>query len=354
MGLKFAIKKAIVSARFKQKKKKIPFDEVRLERYELSKDSGPLINNSYFFGGYAQSTGECLVMRVGKRNLPEGEAFVLYRNDGKFLVTMEDYYPSDNLPIQVKCLEPAKKWQVSFEGTLYEQDTKIPHAVKLEFLWEARQVIFDFFYSYQNPYVIEAAARAKWDENFRKNNAGADDQLHYEQAGFIHGYIEIDGVRKPLELASGRDHAFGTRVWDDMSDHIWLYAFTEKGEVFNYCLVDYPVLKNIHCGYTDIGRDKIVTMDKVYPVDFSYCDGKGPDRMRVKMLMSDGKTLDVQCTRDNYHETHYDGGVFYFQEGVGQFLIDGVKAYGSIEFGFHRDSSRWEKNREYKDGKLIG
>lgn len=342
MGLIFQIKKKIIYKNFLKKKKNNPMDLTKDELFVIPKDcNNEFFNNSYFFGGYHLSKDESLVLRIGYKNKQDCELFVLYKNKDLFLSTPKDYYSKQELPIICKCVKPGEEWLVKFNGQLIDKKTKVNHNVSFEFTWKARKEVYDFFYSLQNNAMIEAISKPKWNKQFFEEVA-TNDQRHYEQSGFMKGFIVIDGVKSQFEMPSGRDHSYGTRNWDYMNDHIWLLAFKENGEVFNYSLVNYPLLKNVNCGYCDFSRDKLASLKKLTSLEYDANDGKGLDTLKVQIKLTDGTDLDIKATRLVNEETHYQGGDYYFQEGIGVFTINGEKAMGSIEYGFNHNKDKWE------------
>ncbi len=347
MRVKLAIKKFFVKRNMKKKIKNKPMDIVKDEMYQLPQDAGIMQNNSYFFGGYDVKNGISLVMRLGIRNCDYREIFVLYRTKDGLLINGKDYYGLDEVPLKVQCVTPGKEWKVDFDGTLYEQGSNKEHKVKFSYTWTAVRDAFDFFYTAQSPYMIESSARCKWNDEF-KNSVGKNEQRHYEQPGYMKGEMIIDGKTSQIDMPSGRDHSYGYRDWDDMSEHIWLFACTEKGEVFNYSLVDYKVLKNCQFGICDIGKEKLVSIKKNQIIHYDYNDGLGGDNFKTRMTMTDGAILNVDVNRVDNQKTEYQQGDYFFQEGFAEFNINGVKAFGSIEYGFNKDKARWEREREVK------
>ncbi len=347
MGIKFQVKKFFVKRNMKNKIKNKPMDIVKDEMYQLPPEAGIMQNNSYFFGGFDAKERQALVMRLGIRNCDYRELFVLYKTKDGLLVNGKDYYDLDDVPLKVQCIVPGKEWKVDFDGILYEQDTNKPRQVKFSYTWKAVRDAFDFFYTEQSPYMVDASARCKWNDQF-KNSVGKNEQRHYEQPGHMTGEIVIDGEKAVIDMPSGRDHSYGYRDWDDMSEHIWLFACTEKGEVFNYSLVDYKVLKNCQFGICDIGKDKLYSIKKNEIVHYDYNDGLGGDNFQTKMTLTDGTVLNVKLNRVGNQKTEYQQGDYYFQEGFAEFDINGVKAFGSLEYGFNKDKSRWEYDREVK------
>lgn len=345
MNIFYPIKKKIIESAFEKRKKNKPYNVEESELYELKGDELWYVNNSYFFGGHSLKDKTSLVLRLGTRNKLDDELFVFFRNKDYFLVTPKDYYDKKEEPLKVKCIKPGVSWNVTFDGELLDKNTNKLLKVEFSIDFEARREIYDFFYSYKNKYMIEAVAHCKWGKNFKEEMAKTE-QRHYEQPGFLKGEITIDGKKQSIDLPGGRDHSFGLRDWDAMNDHIWLFAFKDNGEIFNYSIVNYPLLKNINCGYIDVNRNELVSIDRVNKLEYDANNGLGLDDFDLEIKFLDGKVSKIHVHREANHETHYQNGDYYFQEGIGEFTIDGEKLYGSIEFGFNKDNKKWEINNK--------
>jgi len=339
MDVKYQVKKAIINSRLNKKRNKNPVDFDKDELYQLVGDEPWYMNNSYFFGGYSLKNNVSLVLRLGIRNNNPYEVFLFYRNNNYFLVTPKDYY--DDNPFCISCIKPQKIWNVRFKEKLLDKNTNKLHDVELIFNFENRREIYDFFYSHSSRYMTDSICRCKWNKNF-KEEMNKVEQRHYEQSGYLKGEISIDGEKETFVLPGGRDHSFGLRDWNAMHDHIWLFALTENGEIFNYSVVNYPILKNIHNGYTDLNRKELVSIDKIYKLDYSCNGGMGVDELDLEVVFCDKKVSKIHVHRVANQETHYQNGDYYFQEGFAEFDIDGVKLIGTVEYGFNKNKGKWE------------
>jgi hypothetical protein len=128
-----------------------------------------------------------------------------------------------------------------------------------------------------------------------------------------------------------------------MNNHIWLSAITAKGEVFNLSMVNYPYVKRICMGYSDVNHTTPAHNLISYQLHgYSHCNGVGPDTLEADVTFKGGVSHHIKCRRLVNDYVPYDNGDYYFQEAIGAFDIDGVKALGTIEYGYNRDNSRWE------------
>ncbi len=348
MNLKFQLKKKVMQYLMERSKK--PFDAAEQDLQQLPSEAGPLINNSYYFGGNTLQ-GESLIMRIAFRNTGMIEIFVIYRTvEGRFLTIEKQEYPTEESPLKVTCTTPGKEWHLSFDGILRDEADGRMCPCTFEVDYTATLPPFSALHHSDFRGMAEAFAREKWNKDFFKTltadtGVGADKkkfpQLHYEQTGRFEGILCLEGNETRISMTAARDHSFGKRDWNFMNAHIWLLAMTDQGEVMNFSIVNYPHVKRIFCGYSNIGEDRNYCLTDYNIISFDHQDGMGTDTMVVDCTFANGKTVRVTSRRTDNLLTPFDGGNFYFQEGVGTFDIGGVQARGSIEYGFNRDSSRW-------------
>jgi len=366
MNLSFKIKTWLMMKVLERQRKKEPFDGQKADMFQLPADAGPMINNSYFFGANG-ADGHSLIMRVGRRNAPLCEIFVIYVTpDGHLYTSVKDHYPVEECPMHVECVEAEKHFKVWFDGQLLDTVTGEKVACKYALDFHATLPIFSALHHSDFRGMAQAFARPKWNKEFFRSVGGdtgaisKEDktipQIHYEQAGHFTGYIELETLKpetlKPetlkletlkrlIDMPGSRDHAYGKRDWNYMSDHIWLMVTTAKGETFNFSLVDYPKVTGVFCGYTNIGYDHDESLVDYKIIQYDANDGKAPDVFIVDCTFTDGKTVRVTARRENNLYLTFDNGNFFFQEGVGEVDFGGIKCRGSIEYGFNKDKSRW-------------
>jgi len=353
MDLKYKIKMWLMMKVLERKRKSDPFDVVKHDTFQLPADAGPMINNSYFFGANG-ADGHSLIMRVGRRNAPLAEIFVIYVTpDGHLYTSVKDHYPVEECPMRVECVVPGEHFKVWFEGELLDTVTGETLDCKYALDFHATLPAFSALHHSDFRGMAQAFARPKWNKEFFKK-AGGDTgtakgsqndkdipQIHYEQAGRFTGSMVLGGKEIKIDMPGSRDHAYGKRDWNYMSDHIWLMVTTEKGETFNFSMVDYPMVTGVYCGYTNIGYDHDESLVDCKIIQYDANDGKAPDVFIVDCTFTDGKTVRVTAKRENNLYLTFDNGNFYFQEGVGEVDFGGVKCRGSIEYGFNKDKSRW-------------
>lgn len=363
MGLINYIKTKIIIAGINHKRKTHPFLLEEFEKHQLPEDASPLLNNSYYFGGN-NTQGESLIFRFAFRK-HLSEAFILYTKDKKFYVIEQQEFAADQCPIKVECLEPGKLWRCVFNGKMKDTETGEVFDSSFDVTYTARLPIFDSLYHADSTGMAKAFAREKWNKRFFAEAMSSDmgmasaidrdknpdqikeeqrrnEQHHYEQTGWMKGSITIGADTHSVDLGSVRDHSFGKRDWNFMNNHIWLMAITDEGQTMNLQLVNYPRVKRIYVGYTDLHEDRNYSLVDYQILEYDHNDGLGSDVIRVDMTFNNGKTYHVKATREVNLLTPFDGGNFYFQEGIANFDINGTPARGTIEYGFNKDRSRWD------------
>jgi len=361
MGLLFKIKTKIILNALEKKKKNEPFDLNANELHQLPEDAAPEINNSYYFGGNSID-GQSLIFRLGQRH-SYSEVFILYTDKNRFLVSEKQEFPAGECPLSCRCIEPGKKWEMHFEGNLKDDKTGEIVPSKFDLTYTARLPIFDVISNGDFIGMAKSIAREKWTKEFFREAMSSDTgttkgdgkktaQHHYEQTGHINGTLILGNENVTIDLHAVRDHSYGKRDWDFMCDHIWLMAVAENGQTLNFSIVNYPRLKKIFVGYTDIDTDAqsdckdapqcISSLRDYKIIKYDHNNGLGPDEIIVECEYTNGKRYTVRAKRDANLLTPFANGKFYFQEGLGMFDINGVKARGTIEYGFNQNRNRWD------------
>jgi len=336
-----SLKKRLILSYLEKKKVKEPFNEEAAESYELAADADINQNNSHFFTA-SNVQGETLSIRLGMRNSSDYEIFVLYRNGNRFLVHEKDSYAPEECPVRFIKLQTGKCWRTEFKGCLRDTATGEVKDAEIIVDFTATFPIYDFIYhADQFNGMAESIAREKWNKSFFAE-LGKNNQRHYEQDGHLKGWVRFGQEEFSVDLPCVRDHSFGRREWDMMNDHIWFLGITEQGRVLSFSIVNYPRMKRIYSGYTDICTGQMQTLRDYEITRYTDNGGLGGDVLELKCLFPEGNVLDVTIHRDNNVACYFGGGKYMFQEGLGEFTINGRKARGTIEYGFNADPKRWE------------
>jgi len=212
----------------------------------------------------------------------------------------------------------------------------------VDVLFEASLPIYDFYYHADRfTGMAESIAREKWDREFF-TEVGKNDQRHYEQTGHIQGSLKLGGEDYVIDLPCVRDHSFGRREWDMMNDHMWCLGITENGEVLCFSIVNYPRMKRIFSGYSNIGSERNRTLRDYEVTRYETADGLGGELLEFRCFFPEGTPVEISIRREANVTCPLGGGKYVFQEGLGEFSINGIKARGTIEYGFNGNRGRWE------------
>lgn len=351
--------------RMMAKQKSEPFDYIGADLFRIPEGASSIINNSWFFGGDSPD-GMSFKMRVAHRNGSPSEVFLIWiGKDGRYLATDKQSYDPAECPLTVKNVIPGRDWDVRFDGDVTDMKDGSRHHCLMQFSYKARLPIYHPMFDGCTRGMSEALASQRWNKKFFESLAGDTGlgetdktikQVHYEQTGHMEGTMTIDGGEPVAFSVPGiRDRAFGKRDWNYMDCHVWLVAVTERGEAMNLSIVSYPHAKRFFCGYMDYDSDRNHPLTDYKIISYDHCGGKGPERMIVDCSFANGKVYRVVADRTHDLVTPFDGGNFYFHEAVGNFTFTEIpslgaealpgartiKARGTIELGWNRDSSRW-------------
>jgi len=358
MGIAQKLKKQLILRYFESKKTKEPFDQEGAESFQLPADADINVNNSHFFTA-SNVNGETLSIRLGMRNASKYEIFVLYRNGERFLVHEHDSYLPEECPVRFIQIEAGKSWRTEFKGRLRDTATGDVKDAEISVNFTASLPIYDFIYhADQFNGMADAIAREKWNKDFfaelSKNN-----QRHYEQTGHINGSLRFGDESFVIDLPCVRDHSFGQREWNLMNDHIWLCCQDEKGQALSFSIVNYPRMKRIFSGYTNIGSAENRTLRDYEITEYDSNDGLGSDVLRLTCWFpvpaENGKEgrqrIDMTVRRNNNIKCVFGTGRYVFQEGLAEFSlsVDGkepIMARGTLEYGFNTNPLRWEGYRK--------
>ncbi len=359
MSFSQKFKELIVKRSIEKRKKKNPFDEIIAESFQLPPDAGIDQNNSYYFSSHDME-GNSLLLRLGIRGGGSCEVwFALKENGGGIFVNSRQIFPVEQCPAAVECLKSGLKWKFSFNGTiakvsldenlsasLFEKDIEI----SFEGFFTASSPIFEFSRHMDSGPIARALAKEKWSGNFFASLT-QNHQVHYEQQGQVSGEFSNGSISKPVNWPAMRDHSYGKRDWEYMDRHIWLMALLENGDALNVNMVRYPDINELQTGYF-ISGGKTICVDRATSMDEIECSGHVPLSFNYFVRLVDGQTFTVACKKELEYVFPFKDGAYTIFEGIGNFLIGGIKGRGILEFGFNSDNARW--NRYGKEPQIHG
>lgn len=353
MSISQKFKEFIVKRSIEKRKKKNPFDEIGAESFQLPLDAGVEQNNSYYFSSHSIE-GNSLLFRLGKRGGGTCEVwFALKERDGSIFVNSRQVFPVEKCPAEVECLESGLKWKFSFTGkmTKVSLDENLSASLpekeietSFEGIFTASSSIFEFSRHMDSGPIARVLAKEKWSRDFFAS-LNQNHQVHYEQQGHISGEFKNGSISRSVNRPAMRDHSFGKRDWGYMDRHIWLMALLENGDAMNVNMVRYPDINELRTGYF-ISGGKTTCVDSVTSMDEIECSGHVPLSFNYVVRLVDGRTFTVSCKKELEYVFPFKDGAYTIFEGVGNFLIDGIKGRGILEFGFNSDNTRWYRHRK--------
>ena len=232
-------------------------------------------SESFYFSFYDHPSGIFAFMRIGlKPNKKEKEMFCnLLMPDGTFIGT-KDQVPYDGTELAAKGLkftkiEPEKRWNLSFAGTLlrFGADTPKPENVSFSIDYEAINPMFNY---------RECVSGEK--EKISRKIASE----HFEQYGRLKGALKIGGSGYLIDGMGERDHSWGVRDWNAAKLWLWLNCQFSEDCAFNATKLKVEA-GDVDAGYMYIGGNNI-PLTKVN-VDTAYDQNGGPTS--IKMVFTD-------------------------------------------------------------------
>ncbi|MCL2675644.1 MAG: hypothetical protein FWE84_03530 [Firmicutes bacterium] len=357
MGLKTAIKTALMRNIMKKRKAAAAFDEVLSEHYQTPDDAGEDMNNSYYFSAHTWDGG-ALFVRYAQRGGGDkamAEVWAAYRAaDGTAFVNQNCLYKLSESPMGVKCVTPLREWQFFFKGEmapvapfgeeLIARPIGEPVFAELSGTFTSKNGLYEFSRETDDMAFCRAVAAEKWKKGF-SDDLNRESQTHIEQDGHIKAVLNVGGKEYKIDAQAVRDHSYGRRVWSYMNRHTWRIALLEDGSLLNTNVVRYPALnvRGLKCGY----KMKDGVMANVTDVIFhggAALDGLPLREDEYTVKYSDGSEIKHEFKADIAFPFEFDDkyGKYIIYEGISSFIIGGVKGRGITEFGFNGDKGRYE------------
>ncbi|GCC36215.1 hypothetical protein chiPu_0014707, partial [Chiloscyllium punctatum] len=219
--------------------------------------------------------------------------------------------------LKMECLEPHRRWRITFSGLLRRGPYKDKWTDEEE---ELLHVKFTFIYNQQ--------------------------QTHYEQWGQYVGEIEIEGhERNELLLRGLRDHSYGIRNWAHMHRYVLLLAHFENGLSVNLIILSISATTtNMNIGYVMFPNGKKVGIDWS---DASLADiaddGIIADLYRVSFT-AEGQLFHLQISIDKDASPVMYGGLTWesrIHECMAYYRLNlTVRGWGIMEFHYRNESGR--------------
>ncbi|GMT20464.1 hypothetical protein PFISCL1PPCAC_11761, partial [Pristionchus fissidentatus] len=255
---------------------------------------------------------------------------------------------------RVKCVEPMKKWTLSFDGNIIvSAGQRVFHTVgadseenlkgvelipaKFEFTWTNFGDHFDFDKSVSPTSIAHSLALEPWSKQLFEKLKDSH-QSHYEQFGFLEGAVEVGGEKiDNLRMTSMRDHTITAyRNWSDLRRYIMMIYHLDDGTCIHTSLISMPetVFSHLEFGYVVTPEGKNYAVDRIhlhlsdvgevkgeFPKYFNYSFEAGPLKYDVKVNIIDTVSFKI----GEKLETYVDENMATFE------VNNGLKGRGFIE-----------------------
>ncbi|GMS89667.1 hypothetical protein PENTCL1PPCAC_11842 [Pristionchus entomophagus] len=255
---------------------------------------------------------------------------------------------------KVKCIEPMKKWTISYDGKVVrsagkhlfesvgpdsEENLKNVEQIPatIEFTWTNFGEHFDFDKSVSPTSIAHSLAKEPWSKELFEKLKDSH-QSHYEQFGFIEGSFTIgDDKVDNVRMTSMRDHTITAyRNWSDLRRYIMMIYHLDDGTCIHTSLISMPetVFTQLEFGYVVTPDGKNYAVDRIhldladigeikgqFPQYFNYSFEAGPLKYDVKVNIIDT----VSFKFGEKLETYVNENMATFEVG------HGLKGRGFIE-----------------------
>ncbi|KAF8359495.1 hypothetical protein PRIPAC_94490 [Pristionchus pacificus] len=255
---------------------------------------------------------------------------------------------------KVKCIEPMKKWTISYNGKIVRSTGKRvftavgPEAediltgaeqipATIEFTWTNFGDHFDFDKNISPTSIAHSLAKEPWSRELFEKLKDSH-QSHYEQFGFLEGSLTIGGEKIDyVRMTSMRDHTITSyRNWSDLRRYIMMIYHLDDGTCIHTSLISMPetVFTQLEFGYVVTPDGKNYAVDRIhlnladvgevkgeFPQYFNYTFEAGPLKYDVKVNIIDTVSFKI----GEKLETYVDENMATFE------TRDGLKGRGFIE-----------------------
>jgi hypothetical protein len=247
-------------------------------------------------------------------------------------------------PIAFRCIEPFRKWAVSYHGSVYEGSVRQQIAREFSIYADSGPYAFP---RVPISYAIELTMAAPaWIQDYRSEKLADMNEKERADAGSMgYGYrieqlcrgqgtLTLDGVTRDIRVVGSRIHRQSVRPMAAFRGHCWQSATFPDGRGFGY--IAYPLRP---------GEDE---QDR-YNIGYLYQDGRMyPARAKnipfLRKIMPHGDDVSVELETElgvmriggvtelcTFHLGNQGVNGFNNQQSGVRYTLDGATAFGMIE-----------------------
>jgi hypothetical protein len=247
-------------------------------------------------------------------------------------------------PMSFRCVEPFRKWVVSYEGAAF--DGSVQKQIAREFAIYADAGPYSFPRAAVSYEVELTMVTPAWVQDYRTEKlAGMSDRQKADAGSMGYGYrieqlfrgvgtLTLDGVTQNFKALGSRIHRQSVRPMAAFRGHCWQSAVFPDGRAFGY--IAYP----LRAGEAEQDR---------YNIGYVFQDGKMyPARATsipfLRKIMARGDDVSVQLETElgltriggttelcTFHLGNQGVNGFNNQQSGVRYTLDGMTAFGMIE-----------------------
>lgn len=281
-------------------------------------------SESFYFNLYDKKNDICGFMRVGfKPNRNQKNMFCFFMLPDGSYIGMKGDSGYENCEISAKGLSfksitPEKRWNMSFDETLFDVSSKDGVKVKFDFEFESLNEIFDY---------------KRCVSGFKEKISQSVASGHLEQFGRVTGKLSVGRKKYDILGLGERDHSWGVRDWNAPKMWIWLTCqFSEK------LALNVTKLRvsegEVDAGFIHIdGENRPITSADIsteYDMDGS------PESFNVEILDDNGKAYRLSARVLKNVKLPFvssDGKMkSVLNETLCEYILDKKKGYGIAEY----------------------
>ena len=268
------------------------------------------------------------------------ELVIVHQPDGNVLVgksygiNTDDRNPTAN-GLAIRCLEPYKSWQISFNGALRQiKSADLRSNVFEDGVWQAARITLDC-----------QAHAALWYQQSGEESMEGMGKAHMEQPIRFSGELSFAGTTQSLAGLGLRDHSYGARNISVTGDAQWfhgqfpsgrcflIFRFSTGGKTYDNAHVtdstgvyDAEIVELSAIGHVDTGS----TMDVVLKSEL------GVDKIHGEFIYAVPVTLDG--AREQIPGRKPAEGAFFFYVGYFRYTWDDEVGYGATNVVLSKDT----------------
>jgi hypothetical protein len=273
-------------------------------------------NESYYFNFHDKNNDLTAFMRIGNKINKNEKAMFFYLMSPKITAGIKLESPCDDKPLNIAGLNyqeiESGKWQLKYEGSIFNPLNKTEFKVKMNVTWEALNPVMDYINCVDEKQVEMSS------------NVASE---HYEQFGKALGRIEVEDEIFEIKGLGERDLSIGVREWGSPKMWMWINSEFSHDEAFNITKLSVDE-GDIDAGYFYTGsiNEPLVRSD----IDVEFDNGI-PSKFSMTLFNKKGSEYSVTGEVIRFGMIPVDGGMVLI-ETLSKYNWEDKQGYGVAEF----------------------